>query len=188
MDDLESENEGANTGEVVDEVPPVPDTPVEGGEDEPATEDDIDAEGQTKAVIEFLKELVAEGITVADLKALKENASTSTQQQSLYTLAGAWQVPVAEATQRMEMVKAEWDTLSAADKKTYDTVEGAQLLWQRIENRNRASTVGKGRSSGSTPKPKYLYTQTQLDAMSELERQKHDARITYAFKNGLVKE
>jgi len=186
MDDLENEDETTTTtGEVVDEVPPVPDVPEE---EEKATEDDLDDEGKAKKINDFLLELINEGITVADLKALKENASTSGQQQALYTLAGVWSVPVAEATQRMEMVKEEWETLSAADKKLHDTVEGAQILWQRIENRNRAGTVGKGRSSGSAPKLKYLYTEAQLDAMTEAERRQNDKRISYAYANGLVKE
>lgn len=105
------------------------------------------------------------------------------------TLKNYWKVDDNGMQERMRIVTEQFAQLPEDVRPLYDTVEGAQLLWQRYETQNPGATpVDRGSSAATPQTARYQFTRSQLYDMSESEYRAQDAAITYAEANGLVHE
>ena len=101
-----------------------------------------------------------------------------------------WDVTREETVKRLTAIQPYFNKLSKEDKKLYDTVKGADILWrsylaERGDNDTKTKTTKSGTKTGGR---RFLYTQQDIDSMSSDEYKQNADRITYAYTNGLVGE
>lgn len=111
---------------------------------------------------------------------------------SMKQLQQEWGVDSGEFEQRMSMVLDRFNKYPAELKAKLDSVEGAKLLWAKIEQEARAKGKQVPRLertsnpvASGTPKP--MFTWAEISAMSQEEYVANADRITYAAANGLIK-
>lgn len=139
-----------------------------------------------KAVRDVFKEVggadnLREGL--AELKNVRIAQQIVAKQNELAEL---WGVDIKETQSRLAEIKPYFNKMSAADQKLYDNPKGADVLWRSLQ---AGSTKTKStKSSPNTGGKRFLFTQSQIDAMSIDEYHANSDKITYAYNNGLVGE
>lgn len=113
--------------------------------------------------------------------------------QSINNLANDWSVPVDEVNSRLEAVRERFKNYSPEMQARLDNVEGAKLIWSRIENESitRSNSVPNFNSNRNykptgNKSTQRMYTQAQIDNMSADEFNSNYSDILYAYANGLV--
>jgi hypothetical protein len=137
-----------------------------------------------KAINEVFKEVGgAEGLRegLMELKNIRIAQQIVAKQDELATL---WGVDVKEAQSRLAEIKPYFNKLSKADKALYDNPKGADVLWRSLQAEGAKTKSTK--SSPNTGGKRFLFTQSQLDAMSVDEYRANADKITHAYTHGLV--
>ena len=137
-----------------------------------------------KAVRDVFKEVggaenLREGLS--ELKNVRIAQQIVAKQNELATL---WGVDVKETQSRLTEIKPYFDKLPKADKTLYDNPKGADVLWRSLQAGNTKTKSTK--SSPNTGGKRFLFTQTQIDAMSVDEYRANADKITHAYTHGLV--
>lgn len=111
---------------------------------------------------------------------------------SMKQLQQEWGVDSGEFEQRMSMVLDRFNKYPSELKAKLDNVEGAKLLWAKIEQEARAKgkkvpAFERSNSPVSAGTNRPMFTWAEIDAMSQSEYEANADRITYAAANGLIK-
>jgi hypothetical protein len=142
--------------------------------------------GETLHEIKALvKDVGAEGLKngIAFIKASQQVQQIEAVRSEVDKL---WGVPREETLKRLEKVKERWDRMPRAQQVLYDTPEGADLIWRSIEAKAPSTKTQTSKSGKNPAGRRYVYTQTQLDAMSKDEYAANADKITAAYQKGLV--
>ncbi len=113
--------------------------------------------------------------------------------ESVNNLSMDWGVSQDEANARLEEVRQRFASYSPEMQARLDNVEGAKLIWSRIENealrkqRNVPTFNSSTRTTPRTSTNQRMFTQAQIDAMSAREYSDNYSDILFAYQNGLVK-
>ena len=111
-----------------------------------------------------------------------------------YTLMNTWGVAPVEYKQRIEQVKAFYDTLPDEGKEQFNSVDGAITIWEHLQN------TATGTAPRSTTRPSAVKTKSKPQSkpnvirkadilrMSNEEYTKNLPMITKAFREGRVVE
>lgn len=139
-----------------------------------------------KAVRDVFKEVggadnLREGLT--ELKNVRIAQQIVAKQNELAEL---WGVDIKETQSRLAEIKPYFNKMSAADQKLYDNPKGADVLWRSLQAGSTKTKSAK--NSPNTGGKRFLFTQSQIDAMSADEYRANADKITYAYTNGLVGE
>lgn len=108
-------------------------------------------------------------------------------------LANAWGIDTATAEGRLDEVQKRFSQYSKEMQTRLDNVEGAKLIWARLESeaQQRQNAVPQfQRSRGSTPistNDNWMFSEAQLDAMSPEEYERNADKIYQAYQLKLVK-
>lgn len=108
-------------------------------------------------------------------------------------LASAWGIDTATAEGRIDQIQQRFSQYSDEMRSRLDNVEGAKLIWARLESeaQQRQNAVPQfQRSRGGTPLPNdnnWMFSEKQLDAMSPEEYERNSDKIYQAYKLRLVK-
>lgn len=97
-----------------------------------------------------------------------------------------WGVPREESLKRLEQIKPYFDRMSKEKQRLYDTPEGADLIWRSIEAKAPSTKTQTSKSGKNPAGRRYVYTQTQIEAMSKDEYAANADKITAAYQKGLV--
>ena len=90
--------------------------------------------------------------------------------------------------ERLQLVGQFWATLSPEKQAKFDNVQGALTIYQKLVQMGKVpQKLQSSVSKAPTGKPKYMYTQKQIDDMPIHEYQAQADRIAYALANKLVK-
>jgi len=119
-----------------------------------------------------------------------ETRDDNSMLQELEVLKGAWQVDDNGLHERMQVVAAELEKLPEAQRPMYDTVEGAQLLWQKAQMNRIPPPVERATIAGAAigNAAKYQFTRSQINSMSEADYRRNDTAITFAEANNQIFE
>jgi hypothetical protein len=136
------------------------------------------------------------GMTVDDAKALMEDLSALRQEREAYQvylqhqqLATHWDVPQETVAQRLTEVAKVWNKLPDDKKQKLDNIDGVKAIWARIETKGGKSTPKLDKSAAkATAQSKYLFTQSQIDSMSDAEYAQNRQAIANAYAQGKVKK
>ena len=137
-----------------------------------------------KAVRDVFKEVggaenLREGL--AELKNVRLAQQIVAKQDELSTL---WGIDVKETQARLTEIKPYFNKMSASDKKLYDNPKGADVLWRSLQADSTKTKSAK--SSPNSRGQRFLFSQSQIDAMSSDEYRANADKITYAYTNNLV--
>lgn len=137
-----------------------------------------------KAVRDVFKEVggadnLREGL--AELKNVRIAQQIVAKQDELSTL---WGVDVKETQARLTEIKPYFNKMSASDKNLYDNPKGADVLWRSLQADSTKTKSTK--SSPNSRGQRFLFSQSQIDAMSTDEYRASADKITYAYTNNLV--
>jgi hypothetical protein len=137
-----------------------------------------------KAIQDVFKEVggadnLREGL--AELKNVRIAQQIVAKQDELATL---WGVDIKETQSRLAEIKPYFNKMSKADKALYDNPKGADVLWRSLQAGSAKTKSTK--SSPNTGGKRYLFTQSQIDAMSAGEYRANADKITHAYTHGLV--
>lgn len=108
-------------------------------------------------------------------------------------LANEWGVDITEVEGRLEQVQKRFNKYPEDMRKRLDSVEGAKLIWAKIEQEN-ANRLNKQvpqfqRSRGTaTAQPKAMFKQSDIDKMSPEIYARNADRILKAYQLGLVQQ
>lgn len=109
--------------------------------------------------------------------------------QALSELQTTWGVDQNETMRRLQVISEEKSALLQQHPE-YDTLDNVKLWWSEMQVRNaRASQPDRNSSiigSAVPQRPQYLFTESQIAAMSEPERRAKDAAITMAYAQNQV--
>lgn len=195
LDDLEDEDLDVSGDEVGDDdefdvdLDSLPEDPEEGEEEF--------AEG-SKRFEQFREDFnKAFGLPLDEAKVLIQDLRAEQQKRQInedkYVLSTEWNVPVKEVEARLAVVAKMWKTLPPDKQQAYDSVKGAQILWNQHSSRKSKSSANKVSSTmGSTAKPstgqpRWLYTQKQIDNMDMATYSAEAQKIMLAYAQGKVK-
>lgn len=111
--------------------------------------------------------------------------------QSVQSLSKDWGVDATETKARLEKVQERFGKYNAELQSQLDSIEGAKLIWAKLEQEARANNEpvptfqkSKGMTSvGNKP----LFTKAEINNMSKAEYERNADRILYAYANGLIK-
>lgn len=180
--------------ELDDELPELGDLP----EDPDAEEEEEFVEGSPRFE-QFRSDFTkAFGLPLEEardlVQGLKQESDKRAINEQKYELSAAWDVPVGEVEQRLMIVKKMWDKLPADKQQAYDTTKGAQVLYARYMQTNErkattktATTTKSGLAGGKANTSKYMYTQSQIDAMDAATYAANANNIMYAYAQGKVR-
>jgi hypothetical protein len=128
------------------------------------------------------------------VQGLKQESVKRAINEQKYELSAAWDVPVTEVDQRLMIVKKMWDKLPADKQQAYDSTKGAQVLYARyMQNSERKATTRTatgtkaGLAGGKATASKYMYTQSQIDAMDAPTYAANATNIALAYAQGKVR-
>ena len=99
-----------------------------------------------------------------------------------------WNVDRAETNKRLEVIKPYFDRLSKSDQKLYDNPKGADVLWRSVQRQTGGAKTKTSKGTTSPTGKRFLYSQSEIDAMPKAEYEKHADRITAAYNKNLVGE
>jgi len=143
--------------------------------------------------LEDINAFIAQSTQAAQKVSQYENAIR--QQRQLSQLQTEWGVDRAEFQNRMSAITERFKKYDKATQQRLDTVEGAKLIWAYLQQQQQQSKPNvpqfqKSAPNAPTPgtQPKYMFTQAQIDSMSNEEYRKNSDRILYAYTNNLVKK
>lgn len=130
--------------------------------------------------------------TVQELQSFKQQQIIDSQKQQLKQ---TWGVSDDEFDYRMKLVLDRFSKYSPDMQARLDNLEGAQLIWAKIQQEQLRSKSNKqvpslDKATTTIPNPgsnKYLFTREQIAKMSNDEYARNADKIAYAFANGLVK-
>lgn len=134
-----------------------------------------------------VKELGVDGLKngIAFIKASQQAQQIESVRAEVDKL---WGVSREESLKRLEEIKPYFDRMSKEKQKLYDTPEGADLIWRSIQSKSPSTKTQASKSGKNPAGRRYVYTQTQIDAMSKEEYAANADKITKAYQQGLVQE
>lgn len=166
-------------------------------ETQSTTEEDAGEETEEQPSTEFVAEFEKTfGIKPEEAVELVNSLQAFRDEQRLMR---QWSVSPTEYDNRMAQVKTFYDTLPEEGREKFNTVEGADAIWNHLQNIGKATTSNKstkstanGKSRGTrTPaptKPAYDFKKSDILTMPAEEYRKKLPLITRAFQTGRVLE
>ncbi len=142
--------------------------------------------GETLFEIKSLvKEIGAEGLKsgIAFIKASQQAQQIEAVRSEVDKL---WGVPREESLKRLEQIKPYFDRMSKEQQKLYDTPTGADLIWRSIQAKSPSTKTQTSKSGKNPSGRRYVFTQSQIEAMSKEEYAAKADKITEAYQKGLV--
>lgn len=106
-------------------------------------------------------------------------------------LMGKWNVTPSEYASRIGQVKEFYQTLPEEQREKFNTVEGAEVIWNHLQKNQpkaatkKTSSPGSSKSVKRTAKP--TYTSAQIAKMPPAEYNAKKSDIMAAFREGRVK-
>lgn len=141
------------------------------------------------------------GVSLDQFKASQQEAVNYVNQvkaeqakvEATKLLASDWGVEASEVEGRLEKVQERFNKYPEDMRKRLDSVEGAKLIWAKIEQEENARINkqvpqfqrSRGRSNGQ---PKALFTQKEIENMSPEAYARNADRILRAYQMGLVQQ
>lgn len=165
-------------------VPAVPNTP-----------EAVEAAKKLGFTVEQINQFVATAQEAQAKVAKYENEIR--QQRSLNQLQAEWGVDRAEFQQRMSAITERFKRYPQNIQRQLDSVEGAKLIYAYLQQQQQQAkpNVPQFQRSGTTPAPTpgsnqntYLFTQAEIDKMSNDEYRTKSAQILQAYAQGRVKK
>jgi hypothetical protein len=110
------------------------------------------------------------------------------QDRQLDALSKEWGLDRTELDNRMTQVVERFNQYPPEMQQRLDNLEGAKLIWAKIEQEQGQNKVPQFQKSGSrvTTGKKFLFTQSEIANMPNDEYQRNADRIVHAYKQGLV--
>lgn len=115
-------------------------------------------------------------------------------QRQLNQLRQEWGVDQNEFQNRMAQVVDRFKKYDKATQQRLDTVEGAKLIYAYLQQQNQQSKPNvpqfqkSNSSANAQAQPKYMYTEAQINKMSNEEYRTNSDKILYAYSQGLVRK
>ena len=123
--------------------------------------------------------------TLNDLRGYRQAQIIAEQKRNLQQ---AWGVDEQVLNQRLQLVQERFNKYPKAMQAQLDNEEGARLIWAKLQLEQQDNTPPKmDRAKATVPASgKYMFSESQIQKMSDTEYKQNVDRITYAYKNGLV--
>ena len=119
---------------------------------------------------------------------LQQERAAQAQQKEMTALQQEWGLEKDAFDGRMNQIVERFKKYSPEMQKRLDTVEGAKLIWAKIEQESKGNNVPAfQRNSTVTPGgKKYLFSTSEISNMSSDEYARNSDRILKAYQLGLV--
>lgn len=119
---------------------------------------------------------------------LQAEETQRSQEKQMSSLQKEWGLDQSAFDGRMNQIVERFKQYSPEMQKRLDTVEGAKLIWAKLEQESKESNVPSFQRN-STISPggkKYLFGKSEISNMSKEEYAKNSDRILKAYQLGLV--
>lgn len=118
---------------------------------------------------------------------IAQQKAQTERQSAMQELSTEWGIPPEEADMRLQAVVERFNKYPPEMRQRLDNLEGAKLIWAKIEQESQASGVPKfQKSTGYSVGQKYQFTKSEIDSMTRDEYYRNQDKITQAYALGLV--
>lgn len=127
-----------------------------------------------------------------ELQQLRQEAiqiqQKAAQEREMNTLREEWGIDQGNFDERMKMIVQRFSAYPPEMQKRLDNIEGAKLIWAKLEQEQAKQPVPKfQKSTGKTSLGKQpMFTKSEIDSMSSSEYAKNADKILKAYRLGLV--
>jgi hypothetical protein len=120
------------------------------------------------------------------LEVAQQQLQEQQSRQTLADLQDAWDVTPKELDRRVDLVLKAFNKMSPAQKEKYDSLEGTQEIWKRIESSKAKAAPSTGGLKSRSGEKRYTNSEIIALRSNPAEYNKQIADIEKAFKEGRV--
>jgi hypothetical protein len=121
------------------------------------------------------------------LQELQAKVQEMESQRTLADLQDAWDVTPKELDRRVDAVLKVYNKMTPAQQSKYDSVQGVQDLWAKIEGKSSKTAPSAGGKKSATPVKRYKQSEIRKMMMETPELYDQNQQIlAQAFRDGLV--